>query len=169
MNEQATPNASANRVRVLGDFERIDHSVPGDASGYLLQLWRQGNQIYGLFAVYVGPAGDPPTGILEDIRFDPSARRLSFKARLSTGLTYGRGYQGSPSRDIFQFKGRLLRNHVTGILIKSNDLFPNDKPKMKRITLRRSADMSQLMDEEQNYEDWKKSVDKILQRLGPKW
>lgn len=161
-------NSPANRVRVLGDYETIDHSVPGDASGYVLRLWKQGNQIYGLFSVYVGPVADPPTGLLEEVRFYPATGGISFKALLSGGPIYGRGFQGVPAREIFRFSGQLSRSKVTGVMVMSNGLFPNDKPVRKRITLRRSADMTKLMNDANNLSEWEKDANAVLKRPAPK-
>jgi hypothetical protein len=80
-----------------------------------------------LLLVYTGAPSDPPAGILEDVKFNPRSGNLSFSARLSTGLVYGRGYSGVASRDRFTFKGVLTRTRVTGTLMRSDELFPTDR------------------------------------------
>jgi len=83
----AVPVTAANEVKVLGSFARITHTEE-DAFGYAVELWKEGDRIFGLLMVYVGPPADPPTGVLEDVKFDPRTRHLAFMARLTTGLLY---------------------------------------------------------------------------------
>jgi hypothetical protein len=92
-----------------------------------LELWKEGNRVFGLLLVYTGAPSDPPAGILEDVKFNPRSGNLSFSARLSTGLVYGRGYSGVASRDQFTFKGVLTRTQLTGTLMRSDELFPTDR------------------------------------------
>jgi hypothetical protein len=60
---------------VLGNFRHLSHTTE-DAFGYSLSLWKEGDQVFGLLAVYVGPPADPPTGLLEDVKFDPRTGQL---------------------------------------------------------------------------------------------
>src|SRR5215207_6151716 len=122
---QAQAAKTANAVKVLGTFLNTRHTGD-DVVGYSLKLWKEGNQIFGLLCVYTGAPADPPAGILEDVKFDPRTRQLSFSARLSTGFVYGRGYSGVASRDRFTFRGVVARSEVSGILKRSDELFPRD-------------------------------------------
>ena len=166
---ELTRRDSSNRFMVLGDFGNIRRAAPEDVFGYSLRLWRRQSQIVGLFSVYVGPVADPPTGVLEDVKFNRRTRQLSFRTRLSTGLTYGRGRNGVASRDVFEFNGQVGKRMVAGLFRISNNLFPNDPPKLRRVTLRLSADLTLAMEGGLTYEEWKAETDRILQRLGPKW
>ena len=168
MKQSGTPSGPGSRVKPMGVFLDIKHSQD-DTFGFSLQLWQEGNSVVGLFSVYVGPQGDAPTGLLEDITFDPRTGQLSFAARLSTGLVYGHGYQGVPSRDIFQFRGTLHRNRITGALKTANALFPSDPAVQQRVSLQRSADMSQLMEVVQTSAEWQRWAEEVLRRRGPKW
>ena len=160
---------AANTVEVLGNFSNVRQSGD-DAFGYSLQLWKEGTQIFGLFNVYIGPPADPPVGILEDVKFDPRSRQFSFSARLSTGVVSGQGYSGVASRDRFTFRGVLTRSEVSGTLQHSNDLFPDRRPQSKRIRLRRSQFLTEVMiPPPPTYSEWKTWADGILQRSGPKW
>jgi hypothetical protein len=160
---------SGNSVKPLGYYLNVKHAG-GDAYGYSLQLWQQDEHIFGLFAAYVGPEADPPTGLLEEVKFNSRTKQLSFKAHLSKGPIYGRGYEGTPSKDIFQFRGELSGERVTGVLAMSNGLFPNDRPKLQTITLRRSAELTEQMHDSKpkTYDQWKTWADEILKRRGPK-
>ena len=159
----------ANTVKVLGDFKNI--KFPGDdAFGYSLQLWKEGDQIFGLLAIFTGAPADPPTGLLEDVKFDSRTRQFSFSARLSTGWVHSGGNWNTRTRDRFSFRGVLTRNEVTGILKRTDDLRPTDQPTSKRIRLRRSKRSTQDMNPPPpTYADWKIWADKILRFRGPKW
>jgi hypothetical protein len=163
-------SATANRVEVLGNFSNVRRAGEDDALGYTLRLWKEGNKLFGLFAAYVGPPADPPVGILEDVKFDPRTRQLSFSARLSTGVVSGQGYDHVASRDRFVFKGVLTRREVRGTLQQSNDLFPNRRPDPEKISLRHSQFLTELMmPPPSTYAEWKTWADEVLQRSGPKW
>lgn len=157
------------RVEVLGNFSRLKHGN-GHAYGYVLQLWQEGSQLFGLLSVYTGEPADPPIGILENVKFEPRTKQLSFTTRLSTGIVYARGYSGVPSRDRYTFKGVLTRNEVTGTLTTSDELFPGEPPTSERIRLRRSAASTQLLiPPPPTYSAWKVWAGELLERRGPKW
>jgi hypothetical protein len=71
-------------VKVLGNFSGVKHAH-GDAFGYALKLWKEGGRVFGLLLVYTGAPSDPPTGILEDVKFDPRSGKLSFSSRYRPG------------------------------------------------------------------------------------
>ena len=158
----------ANTVKVLGAFSSIKY--PGDdAFGYSLQLWQDGNEVFGLLAIFTGAPADPPTGILEDVKFDPRTRQFSFSARLSTGWIYAGGNWDTPTRDRYSFSGVLTRREVSGILKHSDELRPTNPPTSERIRLRRSVDTTQSMTRPATYSEWKTWADTILRLRGPRW
>src|SRR6266851_8779978 len=73
-----------NKVEVVGAFSHIKH-VGDHSYGYTLELWRQGNDLFGLFVSHTGQTGDLPIGLLEDLKFSSRTGKLSFRARLTTG------------------------------------------------------------------------------------
>lgn len=163
------PATAQGKIEVLGAFSGVKHAH-GDAFGYAVRLWKEGDQIFGLFLVYTGAPYDPPTGILEDVKFDPRTGRLSFFTRASTGLTYSQEHRGVPARDRFKFEGVLTRRQLRGNLSHTNELFPDKPATSKRIRLRWSAFQTDVMrPPPQTYSAWKTSVDEILRRRGPKW
>ena len=164
-----TPATAQSKIEVLGAFSGVRHSHD-DAFGYVVQLWKEGDRIFGLFLVYTGMPADPPTGILEDVKFDPRTKRLSFSTRVSTGLVYSQKYRGVPARDRYKFEGVLTRRQLSGNLTHADELFPEQQPTSKRIKLRWSAFMTEIMmPPPSSYSAWQLSADKILQRRGPKW
>ncbi len=132
------------KAEVLGAFSRITHTGD-DAFGYTVKLWKQGDRIFGRFLVYTGAPADPPAGLLEDVKFDPRTKRLSFTTRLSTGLVYSQEHRGVPSRDRFKFDGVLTRRQLVGTLTHIDELFPDRKPTSRRIRLRWSASATEVM------------------------
>jgi len=124
-------------VQVLGEFTHL--TFPGDdAFGYSLQLWNRDDHVLGRFAVFVGPPTDPPTGTLEDVKYDPRTKQFSFTARLSTGFTRAANGTWVPTHDRFVFKGVLTRTQVIGTLQQFDLDKPEEPPISKRIRLRRS-------------------------------
>ena len=158
----------AEKIEVLGAFSNIKH-IGDHVYGYTLELWQQGSNLFGLFVSQSGQTGDPPIGLLEDVRFSRKTKRLSFRARLTTGLISKGNLHLVPSRDIFYFSGVLARNKIMGTLKISNALFPDEPPAIKRITLSKSAAMTQVMLSPGTYDEWKSWSDDILRRRGPKW
>ena len=155
------------KVQVVGDFTRLRY--PGDdAFGYSLQLWKEGDHVFGLLAVFVGPPADPPTGLLEDVRFDPRTRRFSFSARLTLAFVRPSGDKWVPTLDRFTFKGRLTRTEVRGTLQHFDVRRPDQRPLSRRIKLRLSKHLTEdLMPAPASYEEWRKWADEILRRRGP--
>ena len=163
------PAMAKRKVEVLGAFSRITHTRE-DAFGYTVLLWKEGDRVFGQFLVYTGAPADPPTGILEDVKYDPRTRRLSFTTRVSTGLVYSQEYRGVPSRDRFKFEGVLTRRQLAGNLTHTDDLFPDRSPASKRIRLRWSTFATKIMiPPPPTYSDWKAETDEVLRRRGPKW
>ena len=138
------PVRGVSKVEVLGAFSGVKH-IGDDAFGYTVQLWKEGDRISGLFLVYTGAPYDPPTGVLEDVKYNPRTKRLSFTTRLSTGLVYSQEYRGVPSQDRFKFEGVLTRRRLIGTLTRTDDLFPERRPTNKRIRLRWSAFLTDIM------------------------
>ena len=159
------------KVEVIGDFAHLDlpgEKTFGDTFGYTLQLWRERDHMFGLFAVFVGPQADPPTGLLEHVRFDPRTHRFSFSARLTLAFVRPSGDKWVPTLDGFTFKGRLTRTQVSGTLQHFDVRRPDQPPISRRIKLRLSKRLTEdLMPAPASYEEWKKWADEILRRRGP--
>src|SRR4051812_42655477 len=91
-------------VAVVGVYS--NHIVADkQAQGYFVQLWHEADQYFGFFFSSMGLNEDMPMGILENVRFDPSSRTLSFKSKLSVGSTTMNGETWTPTRDVYQFDG----------------------------------------------------------------
>ena len=139
------------------------------AYGYTAELWREHNRILGLFLWSEGLMGDTPTGLLEDVRYEPRTASLSFLARLTTGLFSNRQFSMVPSRDMVRFRGTLKGRHLRGTLEISNALTPEAAPKREKVDLTLSKKESDVMIDAKSYSDWKLQADEILKFRGPKW
>ncbi len=153
-------------VAVVGEFSNMRYTAE-HAYGYTLQLWRHGDTVFGLFLASEGLAGDTPTGLLDEVKFDPPSGALSFKAKLSIGVMLLDARKQAPSRDLFEFRGTIAKNAIAGTLTRRDVLHPNAEPVISRVQLRKQA--SDLMMVPASYGDWKKWADQILRLRGPKW
>ncbi len=136
-------------VKVVGNFTNVE----GDGEhewGYSVQIWRQDDRIYGLFAGGSGTrlVGDPPTGVLVDQEFDEKTGRISFKTVLP-GTTY-------------HFDGHLTKSRLKGRLLHATS------NETENIVLKRDKEFSRMMDEYATHEDWKLDADRILKFRGPR-
>jgi hypothetical protein len=159
---------SPDSIIKLGAFSNRRYEAE-HAYGYTVQLWREQNRMFGFLLWSRGLVGDTPTGLLEDVRYDPRTGQLSFFARLTTGLFSNRQFSMVPSRDVLRFKGLLKGRHIIGTLEVANALTPTEVPSRERIKLRLSEKESEVMIEAQSYNDWKSRADEILKFRGPKW
>jgi hypothetical protein len=157
---------SASPISVVGDFSDMRHTEE-HSYGYSLQLWRQGDTLFGFFLASEGLSGDTPTGMLDEVKFDPRSGALSFKAKLNIGVVLLDAGKQAPSRDLFEFRGTLGQDAIAGTLTRRDMLHPGAKPRVSRVQLRKGD--SELMTKAATYDDWKKSADEILKRRGPKW
>lgn len=136
-------------VKVVGDFTNVESNGEHEW-GYSVQLWKQGDKIYGLFSGGSSSRliGDPPTGILENLFFDTKTGKISFTAILP--------YY------VYKFDGILMEKKLMGKILNTT------ANETEKITLPRSKEWSSEMDEFQSYEDWKVYADDILKFRGPK-
>jgi hypothetical protein len=164
----APHNQSPNPIVKIGAFTNMRYNSE-HAYGYTAELWRERDRIFGFFLSSQGLAGDTPTGLLEDVSFDPRTGELAFQARLTTGLFSNRQFHMVPSRDVFRFRGVLRKDQIIGNLEITNALTPREVPEHERIRLKRSKKESAVMIEAHSYDDWKIEAEKILKFRGPKW
>lgn len=150
-------------VKALGAFMNVK-SDGEHAYGYDVELWKQGAQIFGLISAHDGLIGDPPAGLLENVRFNPQTRKLSFTAKLSLGI----GVNDQPTRDLFRFEGTLTAARLSGNLLVTDQQCAACREK-KKINLTRSKEWSRLMDAYKTYAEWKEYADFILDLRGPHW
>lgn len=102
-------------IVTIGAFSNMIYDSE-HAYGYKVELWRERNRIFGFFLVSQGLKGDMPTGLLDDVKFNPRTGQLAFQAQLTTSLFSNRDFHMVPSRDVFQFRGVLKGDRMIGTL-----------------------------------------------------
>jgi hypothetical protein len=142
-------------ITFVGEFSNMRYTEE-HAYGYSIQLWREGAAVFGLFLASEGLAGDTPTGLLDNLKYDPRSGKLSFKAKLTMGVDA----RQQPSHDLFEFDGKLGGRAVSGVLKRG--------AASERINLRKLPPDAALP-HPRTYDEWKRQTDEILRRRGPKW
>ncbi len=142
-------------ITFVGEFSNMRYTEE-HAYGYSIQLWREGAAVFGLFLASEGLAGDTPTGLLDDLKYDPRSGKLSFKAKLTMGVDA----RQQPSHDLFEFDGTLSARAVSGVV--------KHGAASERINLRKLQPDAALA-QPRTYDEWKLQTDEILRRRGPKW
>jgi len=138
-----------------GEFSNMRYTEE-HAYGYSVQLWREGASVFGLFLASQGLAGDTPTGLLDDLKYDARSGKLSFR----TKLTMGTDARQEPTHDLFEFDGTLTAQAVSGVL--------KHGAASERINLRKLRP-DDALPQPRTYDEWKRQTDEILRRRGPKW
>lgn len=162
------PARSGSVVKRLGVFTNMRFTREHQY-GYSVELWQEKDRLFGLLLVSEGLSGDTPTGLLEDVTFNPKTGRLTFRARLSTGSTFNQNNEQIPTRDVYRFNGTLKGPKLTGVLEHTDALHPAATGTKKSVSLRRSKSESASMIEASSYDEWKKEADEMLKLRGPKW
>lgn len=165
-NARAQKQAPAGSLIVLGEFSNMKFTEE-HAYGYTVQLWRQGDQIIGFLQSSEGLAGDTPTGVLEQVQFDPRTQSLSFQAKLTMGVVLLAQGRQEPTHDLFEFRGTLGSAALVGVIRRRDMLRPTAKAEIRQVRLRKQS--GENMIEFESYPEWKKSADQILKFRGPKW
>jgi hypothetical protein len=139
------------------------------AQGYGIELWKEGNAYFGFFLSTTGMADDIPIGILDDLRYDPTDKSLSFKTKMTVGRSTMNGETWVPTRDIYRFEGTLLPDQISGHLIHADDLKPDTPATQDDIKLYRAKDEEAAMPVPASYDQWAELARKLLAMRGPKW
>jgi hypothetical protein len=139
------------------------------AQGYGVQLWRDGERYFGFFLNSAGMAEDIPLGVLEELHFDPAARTLSFKARLSVSKTTSDGENWVPTRDLYRFDGTLFPDQISGELSHSDPAQPDKPGSSETVKLYRAREEEAALPKFRNYQQWADLAKKLIATRGPQW
>lgn len=135
--------------------------------GVGVQLWREGESIFGLFLYSQGLMGDTPTGALEKVTFDPETGHLSFTARLTMGIHGCKLHNNVPSQDVFHFDGVLSEHSLSGTLVSTDNLHHELAPQSEDVVMEKSDEW--IVGQYTSREQWATDMEKILKFRGPKW
>lgn len=111
---------------------------PHAVSGYALDLYKQGDAVFGSIGVATG-SPEPAGAKLYDISFDEKARAISFKAKFSAGTQYGMDI-APDKRDakvLLTFSGKLNSRGVQGEFVRYDGYPPFAVIEKKRSLLRK--------------------------------
>lgn len=159
----------AARISEAGAFSNVRYTAE-HAYGYSVMLWRAGECLFGLFESSQGLAGDTPIGELRDVKYDRGTGRLSFSAKLTTGMVTFRGSNGEEtSRDLFTFSGTLQAKSLTGVITYKLQNDPGFVPTRSDVVLKPSKTTAAFMKGSTTRGEWVRTWQPIIQRRGPKW
>lgn len=133
---QAVDSQKINALGMYSNFRFTEEHQYGAG----VQLWQEGEALFGLFSYSQGLMGDTPAGVLESVAFDPKTGRLSFSARLTMGLHGCKFHNNVPSQDVFHFDGVFLNDSLSGTLRHSDNLHQEQALTEETIILRKSDD-----------------------------
>ena len=88
----------------VGTYEKVESATGEHCSGYSVDLWKDSDVLFGLLHHHRGLCGDPPCGVLTDIRHDSESGRLRFNA--------------DTAETIFSFEGSLRNESLKGTLTR---------------------------------------------------
>jgi hypothetical protein len=161
--------ADTAQISEVGAFSNMRHTDE-HAYGYSVMLWRAEDCLFGFFESSQGLAGDTPIGALQNLKYDSNTDRLSFSAKLTTGMVRVKDSNGLTfSRDLFVFDGNLKDNTLTGVIIYTLQNDRNFTPTHTEVVLERSKSEAEFMQGSKTYGEWVGKWQPILQRRGPKW
>jgi hypothetical protein len=160
-------------ITPVGAFSNMRYTEE-HAYGYIVELWRAEDCVFGLFFSSAGLMGDTPTGRLEDIAYDKGTRSLSFKARVTMGIIPASTAVGSnswvPSRDVYNFSGVLEKDSLRGALSHEILNYPGKRVfSSEEVSLPLSSDETRGMAEYRTFSAWQAYADMVLDFRGPKW
>lgn len=76
---QAVAATSDQDLQHVGNFHNVSSKDGGEhCAGYSLGLWKYRDQLLGLLDVHQGLCGDPPCGVIRDVKLDSRTGRLEF-------------------------------------------------------------------------------------------
>jgi hypothetical protein len=108
-------------IKAIGCFANV-RSDGEHAYGYSVRLWARGMEIIGVIDYHQGLLADPPMGVLTDVQYDPATGKISFEAKLTSGLHYCREHKGVPSQDLLSFQGFLGADGLEGDIVLKDQL-----------------------------------------------
>jgi len=165
-------------ITVVGSFSNMRYTEE-HAYGYTVKLWRTADCLFGFFLSSDSVAGDTPTGLIENIKYDEKTGAISFTARLTTGVVPSSTTSSSsyvPSKDVYEFTGVLKKDSLRGVVLYELTNFPTVKktPAVRlrpseNVVLKLSSENSKGMQYLSIYSQWELHAKEILKRRGPKW
>jgi hypothetical protein len=161
--------AAEKEVIFLGDFSHVQSSTGEHCDGYSVVLWHHRDSLIGFLSHHRGLCGDPPTGILEDLRYNSKTGSLSFTVRLSEGCVPNiTTKECTATKDLVRFSGSLSQIILKGTVSWYAD-GGRKKSHTESITLHAPPRESVHREDFESYEKWLMYHKEMLKHLGPPW
>jgi len=111
---------------------------PHAVSGYALDLYKQGDAVFGSIGVAIG-SPEPVGAKLYDISYDEKAGTVSFKAKFSEGAQFGKDIppEKSNAKVLLTFSGKLNSRGIQGEFVRHDGYPPFAAIERKRSLLRK--------------------------------
>lgn len=159
-------------VTAVGAFSNMRYTEE-HAYGYIVELWRAEDCLFGLFLSSSGLMGDTPAGRIENISYDKNTRSISFDARLTMGVIPASTAPSSPwipSKDAYKFSGILGKDALDGTLSHEILNYPGKpSPSSEKLSLPFATGEAVGMPDVRTFSEWETYAESLLQRRGPKW
>jgi hypothetical protein len=159
-------------VATAGAFSNMRYTEE-HAYGYIVELWRADDCLFGFFFSSSGLMGDTPVGRIENVSYDKATGRISFEARLTMGVIPASTAPSSPwvpSQDAYKFSGILGKDSLDGTLSHVILNYPSKQiPVTEQLTLPLSSDDSMGIADYRTFSAWESFAKQLLSFRGPKW
>jgi hypothetical protein len=156
----AEPPALAS-VSFIGEFSNV-RLTKEHAYGYVVQLWHEGDILFGLFSVYDGQAEDAATGLIKDALFDAASGKISFNVKFSASGEFI-GKKLMPSQDLFNFEGELHQSSLSGKLTHMDER-QNRLRSVEQVRFIKTHTESMI--NATSFNEWRKNAERALRN---KW
>jgi hypothetical protein len=162
---------ASSSVIAVGAFSNMRYTEE-HAYGYIVELWRVEDCLFGLFFSSSGLMGDTPAGRIENIAYDKITRSFSFDARLTMGVIPSSTAPSSPwipSKDAYKLSGILGKDSLDGTLSHEILNYPGKQTlSSEKLTLPLTADDSIGMSNFHTFSEWETFAESLLRHRGPK-
>ena len=140
--------ASRSVVRV-GYYEKVEATPSGHCNGYSIYLWKHKDTLFGLLHRHQGLCGDPPCGVLDEIKLNPTNKRISFKVDMAETR--------------YSFSGTLDKELLTGTITEQWQGSPLVQEESVRLQRQKDDYMEERFD---SLEAWHRAHDPITRCQG---
>jgi hypothetical protein len=129
---------------LIGSFSNMKISTSDDPhfiSGYDVNIYQSDGKMFGDIAIGIG-APEPAKAVMYDIQFDPTNRKLSFKAKYSDGLEFQKDLppEGRESRVLLHFTGNMSAASLVGTVQLNDGYSPSKTGTRERVVMKKERD-----------------------------
>jgi len=158
-----TASTPTGPVTLIGDYfsmEYSDSEEPHAKSGYSLELYKQGNVVFGSIAVADGSL-EPSQASIYDVSYNEEQKTISFKAKYSDGTEYTKDVERE-ARVLLTFSGKIGKDQIKGTVTKL-DWYTHEPREEQELAVIPKSDGERGVPK--SFEEWDKSHSHPI----PKW